>query len=103
MTSLFDTTVYQARRAVEWAEIDLEYFLKDIAINGQGPATLGVHYRPDVSTRYWWTITWKSVDGEQHHMSAQTMQLCLWRAAIRERQIREKQEKHIEEEANHGS
>lgn len=93
MTSLFDSAVYEARRAIEWAEIVPEDFLKDVVLNGQGLATLGCNYRPDVSTRFWWTIVWKSIDGEQHSASAQTMQLCLWRAAVREKQIREKVEK----------
>ena len=98
MTSLFDSMVYQTRRAVEWAEIDLEYFLKDIAMNGQGPAKLEVRYRPDVASRYWFSIKWRSEDGEQHSEGAQTLQLCLWRAAIREKQIRERVERQAQKE-----
>ena len=94
MTSLFDTEVYQARRAIEWAEIDLDYFLKDLTGDDpQGrPAVLMVHSRPSVRTRFWWTLQWHGVDGEEHRTEGETMQLCLWRAAVREKKLREKLE-----------
>ncbi len=98
MTSLFDSTVYAARQFVEWAEIDLEYLLKDLATNGQGPAKLEVHYRPDVASRHWWILRWRGQDGELHSESAQTLHLCLWRAAIREKHIRERIEKQSQKE-----
>lgn len=94
MSSLFDTEVYQARRAIEWAEIDLDYFLKDLAGDDEQkrPVRLEVHSRPSVRTRFWWMLTWIGADGEEHRMEGETMQLCLWRAAVREKKLREKTE-----------
>lgn len=94
MTSLFDSAVYQRRNATPWAEIDLPYFLADLAQNGEGPTSLQVNKRPSVSSRLWWTLTWKSVDGEEHRAEAQTMGLCLWRAAEMELRLRAKEEKN---------
>lgn len=100
MSSLFDSTVYQARREMEWAEIDLDYFLKDLAGDDtqKRPVRLEVHARPSVRTRFWWTLTWHGVDGQEHQMSGETMQLCLWRAACREKQLRAQRHEAEEEE-----
>lgn len=90
MTSLFDSSVYDARRAVEWAEIDLTYLMKDLAQSAEGNVTLEVINRPAVSSRFWWRFTWTGADGEQHTQEAQTLGLCLWRVAIHEKKLRAK-------------
>lgn len=100
MTSLFESTVSVYRNAVPWATIDLPSFLKDIAQNSFEDAklvTLSCLARPDVSSRFWWTLTWTSVDGEERTMAAATLELCLWRAAIREKQLKDKAERVSQE------
>ncbi|SRR6266567_1075746 len=96
MSSLFESEVYQARRAIPWAEIDLEYFLRDLARDSYDvpqPVSLSVISRPSVSSRFWWVLTWIGEDGEERTMAAATLELCLWRAAVREKQLREKSER----------
>lgn len=97
MTSLFDSAVADRRKHTPWAEIDLKDFLTDLAINADyTPITLQVQYRPSVASRLWWSLTWKSEDGEEHQAEAQTMELCLWRAAEMELRLRAKEEKRAQ-------
>jgi hypothetical protein len=95
MSSMFETDVYQARQITPWANINLEYFLRDLARDSYDipqPVSLSVVSRPSVSSRFWWVITWMSIDGEERTMAAATLELCLWRAAVREKQLRDKAE-----------
>lgn len=96
MSSMFETDVYQARQVIPWAEIDLKYFLQCLAQDTGDmpqPVTLSVLSRPSVSTRLWWVLTWTGEDGEERTMAAATLELCLWRAAVREKQLRDKAER----------
>jgi hypothetical protein len=113
MGSLFDSTVYATRRAYPWAEIDLEQFAKEAALSGsdadsklaaaadsclrgrayhsgENDFRLSVQYRPEVASRFWFTVEWTGEDGERHEVSAQEFNLCMWRAAIAELEIRER-------------
>ncbi len=91
MSSLFDSEVYQRRRATPCTRIDIEALLKRIALHqddGEGhqlvDVTLTVHYRPDVASRFWWSLQWKAEDGEERILWAQELDLLLWRAATSE-------------------
>lgn len=98
MTSLFDSRVRDRRNHTEWATMSLSAFMKDMAISGGSgteertncPVRLTCHYRASVASRYWWTIEWTDEQGEQHRAEAQELDLCLWRAAEIETQIRAK-------------
>jgi hypothetical protein len=113
MGSLFESKVYATRRAYPWAEIDLEQFAKDAALSGstadlklpeaanacyrgreyhsgKNDFRFTVLYRPDVASRFWYTVEWTGEDGERHEVSAQEFGLCMWRAAIAELEIRER-------------
>jgi hypothetical protein len=95
-SSAFESDVYQARQEMPWAEIDLKYFLKILAQDTYDvpqPVSLSVVSRPSVSTRFWWVLTWFGEDGEERTMAAATLELCLWRAAVREKQLRDKAER----------
>ena len=112
MSSLFDSQVYAERRRVPWAEIDLIQFAREVALSGsdadrklpeaadaclrgrgfhsgQNDFQLTVQYRPDVASRFWFSIEWTGEDGERHSVEAQEIELCLWRAAISELNLRE--------------
>ncbi len=91
MGSLFDSKVYQRRNETPWAVMNLAAFIKDMAINGQSSVTLTCCYRPDVASRFWYTIEWTDDNGEKHSASAQELDLCLWRAAEIELQARRKE------------
>jgi hypothetical protein len=96
MSSLFETDVYQTRQITPWANINLEYFLRDLARDSYDipqPVSLSVVSRPSVASRFWWVITWMSIDGEERTIAAATLELCLWRAAVREKQLRDKAER----------
>lgn len=102
MTSLFDTAVRNRRQATPWARVDALRFLKEMALNataeGQGndlSATISVEYRPDVASRFWWTVTWVSADGIRGSVSSQELDLCLWRAAEVEERCRQRVEAEI--------
>ncbi|MCK9593202.1 MAG: hypothetical protein M0Q91_14455 [Methanoregula sp.] len=51
---------------------------------------LYLSYRPEVSTRKWWTIEWYGEDQERHDASAQDLDLCLFRAAEIDLRVSEK-------------
>lgn len=91
MGSLFDGKVYQRRNQTPWATMSLAAFIKDVAIN-QSPVTLTCCYRPDVASRFWYTIEWTDSHGEKHSASSQELDLCLWRAAEIELQARNREE-----------
>ena len=113
MGSLFDSKVYSTRRAYPWAEINLELFAKEAALSGseadrklpeaadamlhkwnyhsgENDFRLTVQYRPDVASRFWFTVEWTGEDGGRHEVSAQELSLCMWRAAVAELEIRER-------------
>lgn len=94
MSSLFDSAVYVRRNHTPWATISVFRFLKDMCFNDDQNRnmSLSVHHRPDVASRFWWTINWTGADGERHEQSAQELDLCLWRAVEAELQIEERLE-----------
>jgi 3-mercaptopyruvate sulfurtransferase SseA len=51
------------------------------------PVVLECKHRPDVASRFWWTIEWTGADGQRHIQAAQELTLCLWRAAENEMQV----------------
>ena len=89
MGSFFDSEVYEARNRFPWAEIDVGSLLRDLTQYDQ-PVTFTVVPRPSVATRYWYSLEWTGEDGETYGASASTLELCLWRAAVRERNTRRK-------------
>lgn len=100
MTSLFDTLVRERRNHTQWAHINAFQFMKEMALNSphdankwEHEAILKVHYRPDVSSRYWWTIEWTGEDGQRYSTDSQELDLCLWRAAQIETRTQETQRK----------
>lgn len=112
MGSLFDSEVYARRRANPFAEIDLEQFAKAVALHGSDADSklpeaadaclrrreyhsgkndfqLTVQYRPDIASRFWFTVEWTGEDGERHQAEAQEFNLCMWRAAVLDQQVSE--------------
>lgn len=88
MSSMFDTLVRERREHTPWAKVNAFQFMKEMALNvpsnnsvWEHAAELKVIYRPSVASRFWWTLTWSSVDGERKSVDAQELDLCLWRAA----------------------
>ena len=112
MSSLFDSNVRDRRNHTEWAVMSLTAFMKDMAISGGSlaisgqerrpgehvncPVRLTCQYRHSVASRYWWTIEWADELGIEHRAEAQELDLCLWRAAEMELQVRKKEEKENE-------
>ena len=95
MTSLFDSNVYERRKHTPWAEVNLEDFMRDMAVSTIDfkKVTLTCHYRHSVASRYWWAIEWTDESGVEHLAEAQELNLCLWRAAQMELQARERQKR----------
>lgn len=87
------TLVRERRNATPWASMNLHAFMHDMALNGQALVSLTCVYRPDVASRFWWTVEWTDEQGEKHEASAQELDLCLWRAAEKELQARQRIEK----------
>lgn len=79
-----DSGVYRARNTVPWARIDVGGLLQDLTQHDEEEVRLTVRHRPSVLSRMWWTIHWTSENGLEYGVSAQTLQLCAWRAAVRE-------------------
>lgn len=86
MSSLFESEVYQRQRATPFTRISLTALMKELALEVAGDAaaevTLSCKYRHSVPSRFWWTISWLGVDGEQHVCDGQELDKCLWRAAV---------------------
>ena len=113
MTSLFESEVYQRRRATPCAEINVEDLLKTFALNwpddangnplvlnGLESVTLTAFYRRDVSSRFWFTLRWIAADGQERYVQGQELQLTLWRAATSEaRRLEKKLESQKKAEA----
>ncbi len=92
MSTFFESQVYDEERRVPWSRIDLLGFMRDMA-RDEKPVRFKVSYRPDVSTRFWFTLKWHGEDGDWLEASAQSLQKCLWRAALRQ----------LNYERNHGT
>ena len=91
MTSMFDSNVRARREHTPWARVSLRAFLRDVVFNTTDDATpeeceehavqLSVRYRPSVSSRLWWVLSWRAADGQWHTVQSQDFDLLLWRAA----------------------
>ena len=102
MSSLFDTAVYNRKNHTPWTGINLLEFARDMAVqgsdvddvlaqsegiqrrnyhSGKNDFLLIVQYRNEVSSRFWFTAKWTGADGKRHQAEAQTIELCMWRAA----------------------
>ena len=93
MGSMFDSEVYARKRHTPWARISLLSMISELVQNdgdGDGKVSLSAQYRHDVASRIWCTLEWTSEDGKRKEVSAQTLDLCLWRAAHSELLCREK-------------
>ena len=88
MSSLFDAEVNAARNHTPWSAIKLAELMRDLATEG-ADVTLTCDARPSVASRFWWTLKWTTEDGRRWTADAQTLDLCLWRAAVREHKTRE--------------
>jgi hypothetical protein len=87
MGSLFESEVYAARNHTPWAAIKLAELMRDLATEGSD-VKLECAARPSVASRFWWTLSWTTEDGRRWLVDAQTLDLCLWRAAVREQKTR---------------
>jgi len=107
---MFDTDVRCRRNHTPWARMNGIQFMKEMAVNvpeagnhRDHRAVLSVVYRPDVASRFWWTVEWTSENGERMSADAQELDLCLWRAAEFEMKaqakLRREKEKGNHEEA----
>ncbi len=95
MGSWFDSKVYQRRRANEWMSVNLLDFARDVSDNTWGldnpprdDVILTIAPRPDVASRYWYTLEWTAADGTRRSVSSQEYGLMLWRAAVTEEDAR---------------
>ena len=106
MSSLFESKVRDRRNHTEWAMMGLSAFMRDMAVSGGSqaisgqerppeghvsyPVKLTCQYRHSVASRFWWSIEWTDEQGIERRAEAQELDLCLWRAAEIELQVREK-------------
>jgi hypothetical protein len=104
MTSQFDTDVRLRREHTPWARVNVIAFMRDMALQlapgaaeRQEEVVLRVHHRPDVASRFWWSLEWTGPDGERHDAQAQEFDLLLWRAV--EGELRLEQRARLEREA----
>jgi len=96
MRSVFAAKVSERRRHTQWAVIDLEYLLRDLAWNerkdhAKKTVILKVVFRHDVTSKMWWTLEWTAQNGERKALGAQSLDLLLWRAAQLELESREEE------------
>lgn len=87
MSTLFDSEVYAARNHTPWTTIKLAELMRDLATEGSD-VKLECEARPSVASRFWWRLSWTTEDGRRWLVDAQTLDLCLWRAAVREQKTR---------------
>jgi len=90
---LFLARVEARRRHTQWAVIDLEYLLRDLAWNERKhhekkTVILKVVYRHAVTSHMWWTLEWTAQNGERKALGAQALDLLLWRVAQLELDLR---------------
>ncbi len=83
MSSIFDSEVYAARRRCRWADINIDDFLRELTLENSD-IRLEVDPRSSVRTRVWYRLSWKAASGQGYGVDGESLQLCLWRAAIRQ-------------------
>jgi len=89
MTSRFDSDVNSRRNATPWAVMSLSAFIQEMMFCGR--VVFSCAYRPDMASRQWFILEWTGEDGNPHRAEAQQWDLCLWRAAQMELQVRARQ------------
>lgn len=92
MSSLFDSWVYSRRNNTPFTEVNKISFLKTMAqlesylpaekkeLLKERGAMLRICPRPDVASRYWYTIEWTSPQGTRLSAQSQELDLVFWRA-----------------------
>lgn len=96
MSSAFNSDVYATRRRYPWAEIEVGALMNDLT-NYIGEVKLTCRPRKAVRTRLWWSCAWTDADGKERMTEGETLQLCLWRAALREMETRDQMEREQKE------
>lgn len=107
MSSMFDSMVYQRRNHTPWARISMHAFIDEMMWNAPTPGlngeekphrvTISCDYRPEVSSRKWWSMKWICCDGSEREASSQYFDLMMWRAAQIELQAREQMDSEQEQ------
>lgn len=104
MGSWFDSKVYERRRRNPWMTPGLISFAKDVLMNEGGRRFLGneetpdqgvtltIINRPDVASRFWYTLEWSAASGQRRSVSSQEYNLLMWRAAVTEQDARDEAE-----------
>lgn len=100
MSSWFDSVVYERRRKSQWMTPSLLAFVRDVLSNiwldkddkSDTSVVFTAVNRPDVATRFWYTLEWLSEDGKRKSASSQEYDLLMWRAAVIEMDAREETE-----------
>lgn len=94
MGSWFDTQVQNLRNKIPFVSPSLLSFIDTVIYNERGDFNKGgildehfkrdvvfmCHYRPDVASRRWYTLSWVESDDSRLEVSAQKYDLLLWRA-----------------------
>lgn len=96
MGSWFDSKVYERRKRSPWMTPSLLGFAKDVLLSywpdkqeDERPVVLTIANRPDVASRFWYTLEWTAEDGSHRAVSSQEYDLLMWRAAVTEQDVRE--------------
>jgi hypothetical protein len=93
VSSAFDSEVYAERNRLPGVSVNLARLMQHLMwLCEPHKATLEVEYRPDVETSQWWTLRW----GDQF-AAAQTLELCLFRAAVIARRSDERAQKYAKD------
>lgn len=79
MSTLFDSQVNALRDSIPFVHPSATEFMRALSAE-EGEVILRCASLPEVASRYWWTITWTDIDGQEHQAAAQTLNLCMWRA-----------------------
>lgn len=78
MSSIFDSAVYSLQQSAPFAGPKPMSFIAEKA-RWNGEVKLTVRPRPEVASRLWWVLEWIE-DDQPVSVSAQTSELCFWRA-----------------------
>lgn len=76
------------RAAYPLATISAGRFIRSVVAQHEGianpnhaRAVLTCAPRPDVRTRFWWTLEWLGADNRMHRAEGESIDLLMWRAA----------------------
>ena len=77
---MFESAVHALRKRAAFAKPDIgEFMARKAYEDGCGEVVLTVNYRHSVASRLWWSVGWEQ-DGQRREVSAQEVELCMWRA-----------------------